>query len=106
MSDVLIKGIEMPKNCKECPFSDHIAWCLIPGDWRERYYMPTESERSKYCPLKEVSTPHGRLIDGDETLRKLLGFNDGWFSSKGIKDIGYSTEEVIKNMPTIIPASN
>lgn len=63
---IMIKGMEMPKNCKECPFSDHEAWCLIPGDWRERYYMPKD-ERSKYCPLIEL-TPHGRLIDADRLL--------------------------------------
>ena len=58
---VLIKGMEMPKNCKDCPFSDHEAWCLIPGSWRERYYCP-DDERSNDCPLVEIP-PHGRLID-------------------------------------------
>ena len=66
---VLIKGVEMPNNCKECPFSDHEAWCLIPGDWRERYYCP-DDERSEFCPLIEVPTPHGRLIDADEFERE------------------------------------
>lgn len=51
---LIIKGMEMPKNCKECPFSDHQAWCLIPGDWRERYYCP-DDEVSEHCPLSEVS---------------------------------------------------
>lgn len=50
---ILIRGMEMPKNCKDCPFSDHEAWCLIPGDWRERYYCP-DNERSEYCPLIEL----------------------------------------------------
>ena len=63
---VLIKGMEMPKNCKECPFSDHEAWCLIPGDWRERYYCP-DDERSDDCPLIEVP-PHGDLVDRTELL--------------------------------------
>lgn len=63
---IMIKGMEMPKTCKECPFSDHEAWCLIPGDWRERYYMPKD-ERSKYCPLIELP-PHGKLIDADRLL--------------------------------------
>lgn len=63
---IMIKGMEMPKTCKECPFSDHEAWCLILGDWRERYYMPKD-ERSKYCPLIELP-PHGKLIDADRLL--------------------------------------
>lgn len=61
---VLIKGMKMPKNCIECPFSDHEAWCLIPGDPKMRYYCPKE-EISEHCPLVEVPEPHGRLIDAD-----------------------------------------
>ena len=56
---VIVKNMEMPKNCKDCPFSDHEAWCLIPGSWRERYYCP-DDERSADCPLIELP-PHGRL---------------------------------------------
>lgn len=56
----------MPKNCKTCPFSDHEAWCLIPGDWRERYYCP-DNERSEYCPLIELP-PHGDLVDLSDTV--------------------------------------
>ena len=67
---VLIKGMEMPESCRKCPLSDKEAWCLIPGNWRERYYMPA-SGRSEYCPLVEVPTPHGRLIDADELLRNI-----------------------------------
>lgn len=104
MSDILIKDMEMPKDCKSCPLGDNESWCLIPGDWHKRYYMP-ENGRSKYCPLKEVSVPHGRLIDGDETLKRLVGFNDGFISSKTISDIGWSAEEIIKKMPTVISAS-
>jgi len=46
--------MKMPKSCKECPFGDHEAWCLVPGNWRERYYMPTD-EVSECCPLKELN---------------------------------------------------
>ena len=42
-----------PKSCVDCPYGDHEAWCLIPGDWRERYYMP-DDEISKYCPIWQV----------------------------------------------------
>ncbi len=64
---ILIQGMEMPKNCKDCPFSDHEAWCLIPGSWRERYYCP-DDERSDDCPLIELP-PHGRLADLDEMIK-------------------------------------
>lgn len=50
MEKYSIKNIEKPKNCKECPFSDHEAWCLIPGDWRIRYYCP-DDKISENCPI-------------------------------------------------------
>lgn len=39
-----------PENCVECPYSDHEAWCLLPGDWRIRYYLPDDCI-SESCPI-------------------------------------------------------
>ena len=89
---ILIQGMEMPKNCKECPFSDHEAWCLLPGDWRERYYCP-DDERSDDCPLVDIPTPHGRLIDADELVRI-------W---TGAKFYG-SIKPIVDARPTVIEA--
>ena len=62
---VYVKGMEMPNDCMECPFSDYEAWCLIPG------------VISEHCPLVEVPTPHGRLIDeGEITAYSYLERND------------------------------
>lgn len=47
---ILIKGIKRPKNCDECPLADSYLAC---------------DARSINCPLVEVPTPHGRLIDAD-----------------------------------------
>ena len=43
-------NIKKPKSCIDCPFSDHEAWCLIPGDWRTRYYCP-DDKISEDCPI-------------------------------------------------------
>ena len=51
---VLIKGMEMPKRCGGCP---------LRGVCKQRIYI---EYRPKDCPLIEVPTPHGRLIDADE----------------------------------------
>ena len=59
---VYIRGMKMPENCIECRFSDHEAWCLIPGDPKTRYYCP-EEEISEHCPLVEVPEPHGKLVE-------------------------------------------
>ena len=71
MMGVYIKGMEMPKNCQDCPFSDHEAWCLIPGDWRERYYCPHDVV-SEFCPLIEVKEPHGDLTDKDKLMQEFM----------------------------------
>lgn len=64
---VLIKGMEMPKNCAECEFhqSGYPDWCDL--SIRARDIHNTEI-RQEWCPLVEVPTPHGQLIDADEII--------------------------------------
>ena len=51
--DLLIKGLEIPKNC---------LWCeIIDCSYGNDLYL----ERPNDCPLVEVK-PHGRLIDADK----------------------------------------
>lgn len=63
MSDVLIKGMEMPQTCYECDIEDG-GWCQLVGD---TVHFDSRDHR---CPLVEVK-PHGRLIDADEHMRVL-----------------------------------
>lgn len=56
---ILIKGMEMPRNCWECHFGNgETGNCLVDfkshGEWDE----------PQNCPLVPVP-PHGRLIDAD-----------------------------------------
>ena len=68
MSSVLIRGMEMPKNCKECMFADfddvdfdYELYCTANGKYADldMYDHPMGWD----CPLVEIPTPHGRLID-------------------------------------------
>ena len=65
---VLIKGIEMPKSCLICV-------CNIPKGncdlWRNQTPEEHRRERHPDCPLVEVPTPHGRLIDADALIKLL-----------------------------------
>ena len=64
MSDILIKGMEMPNVCAYC-FIDS-SECNLHSSvniWRERH---------PDCPLIELP-PHGRLIDADELVRIWTG---------------------------------
>ena len=68
---ILIRGKEMPKSCEECPFLDDIgpyATCTLTNEYLA-LAPKTENWRLYDCPLIEVPTPHGRLIDAD-ALRK------------------------------------
>ena len=60
---ILIKGMEMPHNCEECGLTSHrpegLGLCHI------LHKQCNYDTRPKDCPLVEVSTPHGRLIDAD-----------------------------------------
>ena len=66
---VLIKGMEMPKNCCECSLSDvdddYGRCCLFIG------IACLNIGRQDNCPLVSVPTPHGRLIDA-VTLEEIL----------------------------------
>lgn len=59
---VYIKGIIPPKDCREClqGFAIQIG-CNRMKDGKISYH-----ERRDDCPLVEVKTPHGRLIDEDD----------------------------------------
>ena len=69
---VLIKGIAMPKESWDCPCHDgETGWCKVTGSSCEP--IP------KDCPLVEVPTPHGRLVDADlieKSMLKRLGNSD------------------------------
>lgn len=66
---VLIKDMEMPKNCWECSLSDvdddYGRCCLFSG------IACLNIGRQNNCPLIEVP-PHGRLIDGDALMTEMM----------------------------------
>ena len=77
---ILIRDMEMPSACDECQLCDDDAMCLalgidLLGDGEELehfWYLP-EGYKSEKCPLIEVPTPHGDLIDREELLNDAGG---------------------------------
>ena len=63
---VIVKGMEMPKNCWECALSDiddeFGGCCLYSG------IACLTIGRQDNCPLVEIPTPHARLVleNGEE----------------------------------------
>ena len=71
MAEILIKNMEMPKDCNKCPFEkskkekqEYIWFCSLTNTECENVLI-----HNKDCPLVEVP-PHGRLKDVDEILDK------------------------------------
>ena len=78
MSDILIKGMEMPTSCTECPCCRHDNWngetahqcnvSLITFSAEDENWI--YDQRPNWCPLVEISTPHGRLI-AEKTIMEI-----------------------------------
>ena len=73
---VLIKGVEMPDSCRDCDWRRPASgYCnitqevIIPYDYRARW---------EKCPLVEIPTPHGDLVDAQEILS---GMNNSDYST-------------------------
>ena len=67
---VLIKNMEMPTNCADCPLNYDQMACAVTWTrwWSDSMVImnfDSDKERMPNCPLIEVPTPHGRLIDAD-----------------------------------------
>lgn len=113
---VLIKGIEIPKNCLECMFRiSYWKRALTPsckiftyGCMLNGKEINTLEKRCKDCPIVEIPTPHGRLIDADKLQTAIHGClceNCQTFPCE--KGIGCLIEDVfnlLDEAPTIIEA--
>lgn len=62
---VYIKGIEMPKRCGNCKFCVNMNEYPFKACFITYSGIPLGTDRLKNCPLVEIKTPHGRLIDRD-----------------------------------------
>lgn len=61
---VLIKGMKMPDGCYVCPIlNQDDCYCEVKQAKADDIF-----DRPDWCPLVEVPTPHGRLIEEPTTL--------------------------------------
>ena len=95
---VLIKGMAMPMSCYECHYSDEdeneCEINLCKCEWGHN--------RPDDCPMVEVETPHGRLIDASALLWK-----EGQMAVIQDAAYGRGREEMknaIRTAPTVIEA--
>ena len=85
---ILIKGMEMPKDCRICPFEGYEpdigrTRCIVTcGLLAEHYKLIPFDGRPDWCPIQEIPTKHGRLIDAEtliDTLEQAIAIMETMF---------------------------
>lgn len=100
---VLIKGMKMPKSCCECGFN-HCSQsrdddtCLLLDKGISQLFVLVD--RLPDCPLVEVPTPHGPLVDADALKATFCAECNHTITCEDC-DIDYHIERLA---PTIIEA--
>ena len=95
---ILVKGMEMPQSCSDCPCASSgfaVKICNI-----KKQIISDPSKVSNNCPLIPVP-PHGDLIDRSK-LRESGAWVRGGFG--GSNHLTYYSVREIDNAPVIIPA--
>ena len=88
---VIVKGMQIPKNCAECPVALSGKYCRINQTYTTYIKLPV---RPDHCPLVELPDHHGRLIDEDDIIVPSLS---SWADQAIVAD-------AIMDAPTIIEA--
>lgn len=101
---LLINGMGMPRCCKECGLlidedfscdsSPH--YCAVNQYLRWRDWSEVPEYILAGCPLIEIPTPHGRLIDADKLKVAVL--------EAMCRGIDVSITQLIDKAPTVIEA--
>ena len=72
---ILIKGMEMPASCGDCPLGDVLCCSLmpkVPASWEEYTVAVRTNRRHSNCPLIEISSAdvapvvHGKWVKTDD----------------------------------------
>ena len=103
MADIVIRGMEMPKSCIDCPIMvnryDTDACALQSEEANEAFESWEDMRRN--CPLVPLPEGHGRCIDADALLLDAGEVCEEW--GDGLATLGFSREQ-IENAKTIVPA--
>lgn len=102
MSYIVPKDI--PNCCGRCPcfHAEKLMYCqAVKADKNKRIYAPYGEGRPDWCPLVEVKTPHGRLGDLDELIKKY----GEWYTEEGTES-GYigTMKNLLDGASTVIEA--
>ena len=105
---IFIEGMKMPKCCTECSCCRHDNWngetahqcnaSLITFSAEDENWI--YDQRPNWCPLVEIPTPHGRLVDiksvEDRKFTTVDNEYERWWNG--------ALDSVVDNAPTVIEA--
>ncbi len=104
---LIVKGMSLPRSCSTCRFSYFTVGikkrCEISGD----EVNPLIDHREINCPLTELPTPHGRLIDADEHIKLLKENHCGERCRRNHNCFSCGIDmyiRIVENEPTVIKA--
>ena len=100
---VLVKGMEMPENCLSCWVEMLTDSC--PCNVGIASASEFKDKRHCDCPLVEVPTPHGRLVDADAEVTAMYydEMTEEW-KLRTVRIIQVLADCVDDSIPTIIEA--
>ena len=103
--DILIKNMEMPKNCRSCPLIYETSREFTCWQIMKKWPIKEAEHRQEGCPL--VALPeHGDLIDEDEfrlvIYREIRNHKEDEPITMILKGILWE----IDNAPVIVEANN
>ena len=94
MSDVLIRGVDMPEDCESCRLNTTDAFGRL--GCRASGYIPLRKAgqtRPSWCPLIALPNHHGPLIDADKLTRHYAWW--GECENKTLFDAIIDQQEVV-----------
>lgn len=113
---LIIKGMSLPSGCNTCQLHvlcfDYYV-CRAKKLEREGYLDVDDQviagRRHRCCPLVEIPTPHGRLIDADNLIKVLQNtldnYPDYYNDEKTVEKLIVTVcKRYIESAPTIIEA--
>ena len=102
---VLIKGMEMPALCQECDL--YIDGACYAKGYRD-YQSIMDMSKPDDCPLIEVPTPHGELVDRnglmDTYADRLTAVAERYSPDSSECGILSGAMKLLAIMPTVIEA--
>ena len=98
---VLIKGMEMPSRCNMCQLRDlcfdyYICRAKKLNDGLYLDVDDVKDRRHIKCPLVEVPTPHGDLVDRDDLIDEI---NRVTFAERYDYNVAY---DIVTSSETVI----